>query len=66
MNKLVGMFGEGTFNKVGVVAKAGLYLRYLRDQYRVHLKNEPNYERHPLIPQMEWKALVCDAQENVI
>ena len=66
MNKLVGLFGEGTFNKVGVVANANLYLIYIHDQYRVHLKDDPNYQFPPSIPEMECKALLHDAQEKVL
>jgi hypothetical protein len=28
INKLVGLFGEGSFNKSGVSSKAGAYLKY--------------------------------------
>jgi hypothetical protein len=37
INYLVGLFGE-TFNKRGVTLKAGAYLKYVRDQYRVHIQ----------------------------
>lgn len=54
------------FNKIGVTSKACLYLKYLRDQYRVHLKINPKYERPPTIPEREWKALVEDAKEKAL
>ena len=66
MKKMVGMFGEGTFNKTGVTSKAGLYLKYLWDQYRVHLQKNLKYE-HPLaIPEREWKTLVEDTNEKAL
>ena len=50
IKKLIGMFGEGTFNKFGVSSKAGTHLKYLWDQYSVHLQNNTKYENPPMIP----------------
>jgi hypothetical protein len=66
INKLVGMFGEGSFNKSGVSSKAGAYLKYLWDQYRVHMKNNPKYEHPPMILEREWKALQEYAKEKML
>jgi hypothetical protein len=66
INKLVGLFGEGSFNKSGVSSKAGAYLKYLWDQYRVHLQKNPKYEHPPMIPEREWKALQEDAKEKML
>jgi len=45
INKLVCLFGEGSFSKSGVSSKEGAYLKYMRDQYTVHLQNKPKYDR---------------------
>ena len=41
MNKLVGLFIEGTFNKTRVTSKVGLYLKYMWNQCRVHPAKQP-------------------------
>ena len=63
-NRLVGLFGKDTFDTSKVLQKAGKHLKIVRDQYRVHLENNPRYERPPMIPSMEWKALVEDGKEK--
>jgi hypothetical protein len=40
IDHLVGLFGE-SFNKSGVTSLAGTYLKYVRDQYRVHFAKKP-------------------------
>ena len=64
MNMLVCLFSEGTFNKSRVALKEGLYLRYLWDQYRVHLQKNHHYDHPPMIPEVEWKGLMVDANEK--
>jgi hypothetical protein len=63
---LVGLFNEGSFNKFGVSSKAGAYLKYMRDQYRVHLPKNPKYEHPPMIFEREWKALQEYEKENML
>jgi len=64
---LVGLFSDCKFNKIGVTAKADVYLRYLRDQYKVHLKKKNlNYELPPVVLEREWKALVHDVEEKAL
>ena len=63
-NRLVILFRKDTFNTSKVLQKAGKYLKIVRDQYRVHLEKNPRYERPPMIPSMEWKALVEDGKEK--
>jgi hypothetical protein len=53
INKLVVLFGEGSFGKYGFSSKAGAYLKYMSNQYRVHMQNNPKYERPPMIPERE-------------
>ena len=57
-NHLVSLFGKDTFDTSKVLQKAGKHLKIIRDQYRVHLENNPRYERPPMIPSMEWKDMV--------
>ena len=63
-NRLVSLFGKDTFDTLKVLQKAGKHLKIVRDQYRVHLEKNPRYERPPMIPSMEWKALVEDGKEK--
>ena len=63
-NHLVSLFGKDTFDTLKVLQKAGKHLKIVRDKYRVHLEKNPRYERPPMIPSMEWKALVEDGKEK--
>ena len=65
IKNLVVPFGEGSFNKSRVSSKVGAYLKYLWDQYMVHLQNKPKYEHPPMIPEREWKALHEDSKEKM-
>ena len=56
-NRLVDMFEKDTFDTLKVLQKAGKHTKIVRDQYRVHLEKNPRYERSPMIPSREWKAL---------
>jgi hypothetical protein len=60
---LVGYFGAETFNQEEVLKKCGQHLKIVRDQYRGHLAKNLKYERPPMIPQREWKALLEDGRE---
>jgi hypothetical protein len=66
IKKLVGLFIEGTFNKYGVSSKEESHLKYMGDQYRVHMQRNPRYEHPPMIPKREWKALQDDAKEKIL
>ena len=63
-NRLVSLFRKDTFDTSKVLQKDGKHLKIVRDQYRVHLKKNPRYERPLVIPSMEWKALVEDGKEK--
>ena len=65
INKLVGMFTEGTFNKLRVISKAVLCFKYLCDQSKVHLQKKPKYELPTPIPKKDWKALVEYAKDKM-
>ena len=65
IDHLVGLFGD-SFNKIGVTSLADTYLKYVRGQYRVHLKKNPRYEHPPMIPKVEWKNLLEDAKEKTM
>ena len=66
MNKLVGLLGDGTFNKTRVTSKIGLYLKYMRDQYMVHLQNNPKHEFPPTILESEWKTLLDYVKDKTL
>jgi hypothetical protein len=60
---LVSLFGE-TFNKSEITSKVDLYLKYVRDQYRVQLKKKnPKYDHPLVIPEREWKNIQDDTKE---
>ena len=63
-NRLVGLFRKVTFDTSKVLQKAGKHINIVRYQYRVHLEKNPRYERSPMIPSMEWKALMEDGKEK--
>ena len=61
---MVSLFGKYTFDTSKVLQKAGKHLKIVRDQYRIHLEKNPRYEFPPMIPSVEWKALVEDGKEK--
>ena len=61
---MVGLYGKDTFDTSKVLQKAGKHMNIVRDWYRVHLEKNPRYEIPPMIPSMEWKALVEDGKEK--
>ena len=63
-NCLVSLFGKDTFDTSKVLQNLGKHLKIVLDQYRVHLEKNPRYEHPPMIPYMEWKALVEDGKEK--
>jgi len=64
MDYLENLFGVDTFNKTLAMAATGQYLKYTRETYRRHLKQNDRYERPLMIPEREWKALIEDAKEK--
>ena len=58
--------GKDTFDTSKVLQKDGKHLKIVRDQYRVHLEENPRYERPPMIPSGEWKALVEYGKEKIL
>jgi hypothetical protein len=66
MDYLEGLFGVDTFNTKAVTYAVDEYLKYMQDVYRRSLARNPRYERAPLIPEREWKAIIYDAKENIL
>ena len=66
MDYLEGLFGVDTFNTKAVTSAAGEYLKYTQDVYRRSLAINPRYEHPPSISEREWKAIIGDAQENIL
>jgi len=64
MDYLEILFGVDTFNKTLSITAVGQYLKYTREAYRKHLKQNDRYERPLMIPEREWKALIEDAKEK--
>jgi hypothetical protein len=62
MDYLEILFGVDPFNKTLATAVAGQYLKYTRETYMKHLKQNDRYERPLMIPEREWKALIEDAK----
>jgi hypothetical protein len=65
IDHLVDLLGD-SFNKIGVTSLADTYLKYVRDQYRVHLQTNPRYEDPPMIQEIEWKNILEDAKEKTM
>ena len=42
------------------------YLKYVRDQYRVHLKTNPRCDHPSMIYEVKWKNLLEDAKEKTM
>ena len=59
MNQL---FGPRPFKRNRLLEKDGLCLKYIRDQYRKKLRDNPRYERPPYVPEAEWQALILDGK----
>ena len=56
------LFGPRAFERNKLLEKAGLCLKYIRDQYRKFLRDNPRYERPPYVPEAEWQALILDGK----
>lgn len=59
------LFGD-TFNKKEVISIAGTYLKYVHDQCRAHLQNNPRYERSLMITEREWRDLIDDSKGKIL
>jgi hypothetical protein len=64
MDYLENLFGVDTFNNTLAMATTGQYLKYTRETYMNHLKQNDRYENPLIIPEREWKALIEDAKEK--
>jgi hypothetical protein len=64
MDHLERLFGVDTFNKTLAIAAIGQYLKYTRETYRRHLKQNYRYESPLMILERECKALIEDTKEN--
>ena len=64
MDYLESLFGVDTFNKTLAMAAARQYLKYMRETYRRHLKQNDRYEHPLMIPEREWKVLIENAKEK--
>jgi hypothetical protein len=65
IDHFVTLIGD-SFNKIRVTSMDGTYLKYVRDQYRVHLKTNPVYKHPSMIFEVEWKNLLEDAKEKTM
>jgi hypothetical protein len=65
IDHLVDLFGE-SFNKIGVTSLDNTYLKYVTDQYRVHLQINTRYECPSMISESEWKNLLEDAKDKTM
>lgn len=56
------IFGPHAFERNKLLEKAGLCLKYIRDQYRKHLQVNPRHDCLPSVPEAEWQALILDGK----
>jgi hypothetical protein len=56
------LFGPHAFERNKLLEKAGLCLKYIRDQYRKNLQVNPRHERPPYVLEAEWQALILDGK----
>ena len=47
-----------------LLKRAEKNIKIVRDQYRKALKDNPKYDRPPMIPPMEWNEIIEDAKEK--
>ena len=60
VDSMTQLFGPHAFKRNKLLEKDGLYLKYIRDQYRKNLRYKSRYERLPYVPKAEWQALILD------
>ena len=57
-------FGKNIFDTSLPLKRAPKNVKIVRDQYRRSLKDNPKYDRPPMIPLMEWNEIIEDAKEK--
>ena len=57
-------FGKNIFHTGLLLKRAAKHIKTVRDQYRRSLKDNPKYDRPPMIPPMEWNEIIEDAKEK--
>ena len=57
-------FGKNIFDTSLLLKRGAKHIKTVRDQYRRALKDNPNYNRPPMIPLMEWNEIIEDAKEK--
>ena len=57
-------FGKNIFDTGLLLKTAAKHIKTVRDQYRRALKDNPKYDRPPMIPLMEWNEIIEDAKEK--
>ena len=57
-------FGKNIFHTGLLLKRAAKHLKTVRDQYRRSLKDNPKYDRPPMIPPMEWNEIIEDTKER--
>ena len=57
-------FGKNIFDTVLLLKRVEKHIKTMRDQYRRALKDNPKYNRPPMIPLMEWNEIIEDAKEK--
>ena len=62
VDSMTQLFGPRAFQRNKLLEKVGLCLKYIRDQYRKNLRDNPRYERPPYVPEAEWQALILDGK----
>ena len=64
IERMTQLFGPRAFERNKLLEKVGLCLKYIRDQYRKNLQDNPKYEHSPYVPEAEWQALILDGKYN--
>jgi hypothetical protein len=64
MDYIENLFGVDTFNKTLAMAATRQYLKYMRETYRRHLKQNDKYKHPLMILEREWKALIEDTKKK--
>ena len=57
-------FGKNIFDTGLLLKRAEKRIKTMRDQYRRSLKDNPKYDRPPMIPPMEWNEIIEDAKDK--
>jgi hypothetical protein len=66
MDYLESLFGVETFNKTLATIVAGQYIKYTREMYRNHLKQNYRYNLPLMILEREWKVLIKETKEKIL